>query len=188
MKKPILLILQVLILYSCEDDKGSNSNINNDENGGSGTVYGCTDPDATNYNSDATTDDGSCEYGSANVVASISFSSGDCSSCNTTTGGEGVRGVCYSCYQIIIDYSINNIGDATANNVKIRFKVEFTPVTNMTGSQTNWFSDIIDLNTIDSGVNKSGSIIAQDYNYYNGTSLTTYTNVRVYLYLLSFDG
>ena len=86
------------------------------------------------------------------------------------------------------NYSINNIGDATANNVKIRFKVEFTPVTNMTGSQTNWFSDIIDLNTIDSGVDKSGSIIAQDYNYYNGTSLTTYTNVRVYLYLLSFDG
>ena len=92
MKRTFLVLLQVLIIFSCEDDKDSNSTNNNGGNGENGTVYGCTDPDATNYNSDATVDDGSCEYGTANVVVGISFSSGDCSSCNTSTGGEGLRG------------------------------------------------------------------------------------------------
>ena len=189
MKRTFLVLLQVLIIFSCEDDdKDSNSTNNNGGNGENGTVYGCTDPDATNYNSDATVDDGSCEYGTANVVVGISFSSGDCSSCNTSTGGEGLRGVCNNCYQIVLDYSVENIGDANANDVQIRFEVEYTPVTNITGAQTSWYSDVIDLNTINSGATTSGSIVAQDYNYYDGTSLTSYTNVRVYLNHLSFDG
>ena len=33
-----------------------------DDDGGEDDVYGCTDADATNYNPDATVDDGSCEY------------------------------------------------------------------------------------------------------------------------------
>ena len=188
MKRTFLVLLQVLIIFSCEDDKDSNSTNNNGGNGENGTVYGCTDPDSTNYNSDATVDDGSCEYGTANVVVGISFSSGDCSSCNTSTGGEGIRGVCNNCYQIVLDYSVENIGDANANNLQIRFEIEYTPVTNITGAQTSWYSDVIDLNTINSGATTSGSIVAQDYNYYDGTSLTSYTNVRVYLSYLSFDG
>ena len=72
--------------------------------------------------------------------------------------------------------------------MQIRFEVEYTPVTNITGAQTSWYSDVIDLNTINSGATTSGSIVAQDYNYYDGTNLTSYTNVRVYLNHLSFDG
>ena len=37
-------------------------------------VYGCTDPNASNYNPDATSDDGSCECASA-LTASIIRSS-----------------------------------------------------------------------------------------------------------------
>ena len=195
MKRTFLVLLQVLIIFSCEDDKDSNTKNNNggngENNGGNGengTVYDCTDPDATNYNPDATVDDGSCEYAAANVVVGISFSSGDCNSCNTSTGWEGLRGVCYNCYQIVLDYSVENIGDATANNVRIRFKVEYKPVTNLTHAQTNWYSDVIDLNTINSGATTSGSIVALDYNYYDGTHLLTYQDVRVYLNQLSFDG
>jgi len=93
MKRTFLVLLQVFIIFSCEDDKDSNTKNNNggngENNGGNGengTVYDCTGPDATNYNPDATVDDGSCEYAAANVVVGISFSSGDCNSCNTSTG------------------------------------------------------------------------------------------------------
>jgi len=182
-----ILIFGLLLFIGCEDDKESSSTDNNGGNGQGETVYGCTDPDATNYNPDATEDDGSCEYGSANVVVGISFSSGDCSSCNTSDGGEGLRGVCNNCYQIVLDYSVQNVGDGNANNVRIRFKVEYTPVTNITGAQTNWYSDVIDLNDINSGEMVTGSIVAADYYYYDGTSLTSYTNVRVYLNSLVYS-
>ena len=72
--------------------------------------------------------------------------------------------------------------------MQIRFEIEYTPVTNITGAQSSWYSDVIDLNTINSGATTSGSIVAVDYNYYTGTSLISYTNVTVYLSYMSFDG
>jgi len=38
------------------------------DNGNGNEVYGCTNPDAINYNADATVDDGSCEYGGDDIL------------------------------------------------------------------------------------------------------------------------
>jgi len=77
--------------------------------GKTGAVYGCTDPDANNYNSEATVDDESCEY-PANVI--------------------GVEtGITPSLYQgsqsVSISYSLRNVGDATAYNVRYRLKISY---------------------------------------------------------------
>ena len=53
------------LLIGCSsptDSNGGSSNGNNDDDGGTEAVYGCTDNEATNYNPNATIDDGSCEY------------------------------------------------------------------------------------------------------------------------------
>ncbi len=51
-------------VYGCTDPAATNYNPSATINDGSCTypVYGCTDPAATNYNPSATIDDGSCEY------------------------------------------------------------------------------------------------------------------------------
>ena len=184
----ILLILPLLFWLGCEDKKDENTSNGGTGNGGTGDVYGCTDPDATNYNPDATIDDGSCEDSAADIVVGISLDSGDCSSCSVgNPGGTGLMGTCYSCVQIVLDYSVENVGTATANDVRIRFKVEYQPYTNIQLGQTSWYSDVINLSSISPGEHTSGSIVALDYNYYNGTSLTTYNSVRVYLSSLLFS-
>ena len=49
-------------MFSCEDDGNDGEPVN-----------GCTDVDATNYNSDATIDDGSCEYTQGEETAHMFF-------------------------------------------------------------------------------------------------------------------
>jgi len=151
--------------------------------------YGCTNPEAINYNPSATIDDGSCENPAPEIVVSISLDSGDCNSCNSgNPGGEGIMAVCYSCYQIVLDYLVENIGTANAYNIQVRFKVNYEPFTNYQHSQTSWYSDIINVAfSLGPGDSISGSIVAVDYSYYNGTILTTYNNVRVYLNHLGFS-
>jgi hypothetical protein len=54
-----------------DNDNGSNwtANVNNGTPGsGPGTINGCTDPSATNFNGFATNDNGSCSYGAVNVI------------------------------------------------------------------------------------------------------------------------
>jgi len=163
MKK--ILLIALLLIVGCEDKKDENtSNSNGDtDNGGTGDVY-------------------------ADIVVGISLDSGDCSSCSVgNPGGTGLMGTCYSCVQIVLDYSVENVGTATANDVRIRFKVEYQPYTNIQLGQTSWYSDVINLSSISPGEHTSGSIVALDYNYYNGTSLTTYNSVRVYLSSLLFS-
>jgi hypothetical protein len=52
-------------VYGCTDSDACNYNSNATDDDGSceyDSCVGCTDPDALNYNSDATIDDGSCVY------------------------------------------------------------------------------------------------------------------------------
>ena len=163
MKK--ILLIALLLIVGCEDKKDENtSNSNGDtDNGGTGDVY-------------------------ADIVVGISLDSGDCSSCSVgNPGGSGLMGACYSCVQIVLDYTVENVGTATANEVRVQFKVEYEPYTNFQLSQINWYSDYITFYSLSPGEHTSGSIVAVDYNYYNGTSLTTYLNVRVYLSSLWFS-
>ena len=83
--------------------------------------------------------------------------------------------------QLGLDYSVENIGTGTANNTRIRFKVEYTPVTNIQLGQKLWHSDIIDLYSLSPDEIASGSIVALDYEYWNGTNPVTYNSVKVYL-------
>ena len=58
-------------------------------------VYGCTDSEACNYDSDATADDDSCEYAADNYDCN-----GDCTvgeDCAGVCGGDAVEDECGDC-------------------------------------------------------------------------------------------
>jgi len=112
MKKYLFIVLLVGV-WSCEDEKSE-------------PVNGCTDADATNYNSDATIDDGSCEYSSASVsgyVTNVSY-----------TQGEETA---------FMFFTLWNNGSITANNVRYRLKISYRCLSN-SASQ----SDLLALGTI----------------------------------------
>ena len=54
-KKILAALLLTVVLFSCNKATTTPSNTNK-------PVYGCTDPTATNYNSSATVNNGSCTY------------------------------------------------------------------------------------------------------------------------------
>ena len=65
MKKLLYLFLVIpLVFASCSKEEDDNNNSPT-------TVSGCTDPDAVNYNSNATSDDGTCMYDITDAVWSI---------------------------------------------------------------------------------------------------------------------
>ncbi|MAW83237.1 MAG: hypothetical protein CL832_02150, partial [Crocinitomicaceae bacterium] len=103
MKKLTVLIFSIVLLGSCDKD-----------------VEGCTDINATNYNSDATVDDGSCEYeGCTDPLASnydpiATIDDGSCLYCpgSTLVPDENFE-------QLLIDIGYDDIIDGTVLNNNI---------------------------------------------------------------------
>ena len=119
MKKTVLLIVPLLFLFlSCEDDGNDGEPVN-----------GCTDVDATNYNSDATIDDGSCEYGSASVLGNVT-------NVSYTQGEETAH----------MFFTLSNNSSLTAYNVRYRLKISYKCLSN-SGSQS-WSNDLLALGTV----------------------------------------
>ena len=118
-KKTVLLIIPLLFLFlSCEDDGNDGEPVN-----------GCTDVDATNYNSDATIDDGSCEYGSASVLGNVT-------NVSYTQGEETAH----------MFFTLRNNSSLTAYNVRYRLKISYKCLSN-SGSQS-WSNDLLALGTV----------------------------------------
>ena len=113
-----LLLFIGLAFWSCEDDGNDGEPVN-----------GCTDVDATNYNSDATIDDGSCEYGSASVLGNVT-------NVSYTQGEETAH----------MFFTLSNNSSLTAYNVRYRLKISYKCLSN-SGSQS-WSNDLLALGTV----------------------------------------
>ena len=119
MKKTVLLINPLLFLFLSWEDDGNDGE----------PVNGCTDVDATNYNSDATIDDGSCEYGSASVLGNVT-------NVSYIQGEETAH----------MFFTLSNNSSLTAYNVRYRLKISYKCLSN-SGSQS-WSNDLLALGTV----------------------------------------
>ena len=128
MKKYLFIVLLVGV-WSCEDEKSE-------------PVNGCTDVDATNYNSDATIDDGSCEYGSASVL-------GNETNISYTQGEETAH----------MFFTLSNNSSLTAYNVRYRLKISYKCLSN-SGSQS-WSNDLLALGTLPFSI-EPGEVVEVD--------------------------
>jgi hypothetical protein len=129
MKKTELLIIPLLFLFlSCEDDGNDGEPVN-----------GCTDVDATNYNSDATIDDGSCEYGSASVL-------GNETNISYTQGEETAH----------MFFTLSNNSSLTAYNVRYRLKISYKCLSNQ-----SWSNDLLALGTLPFSI-EPGEVVEVD--------------------------
>ena len=129
MKKVFLLIVPLLFLFlSCEDDGNDGEPVN-----------GCTDVDATNYNSDATIDDGSCEYGSASVL-------GNETNISYTQGEETAH----------MFFTLSNNSSLTAYNVRYRLKISYKCLSNQ-----SWSNDLLALGTLPFSI-EPGEVVEVD--------------------------
>ena len=129
MKKTVLLIIPLLFLFlSCEDDGNDGEPVN-----------GCTDVDATNYNSDATIDDGSCEYGSASVLGNVT-------NVSYTQGEETAH----------MFFTLSNNSSLTAYNVRYRLKISYKCLSNQ-----SWSNDLLALGTLPFSI-EPGEVVEVD--------------------------
>jgi hypothetical protein len=107
-------------ILGCTDSLANNYNPLATKNDGSCEydVYGCTDPFALNYNPAATIDDGSCEYASPPNI--VKTGSGEIYSYNSPYGYVGFR------------INLKNEGETTSANGQFKIKVcfEYQNVTN----------------------------------------------------------
>ncbi len=110
------------------------------------TVYGCTDPNASNYNSSATVDDGSCYYGTncaddeiedcdGNCAPSIWVGDGYCDEYNYNWGGVPIN---LNCYQF--NYDGGDCAGGMPSNMKMPSKsTSYSPKTIHEGGNGNNF-------------------------------------------------
>ena len=82
------------------------------------------------------------------------------------------------------NYSVENIGGTAAYNSRISFRIKFVPYTNILLPEDSWYSDMINLNTIDAGNTISGSIPVSDLLSLDGV---TYFSVNGYLSFLGYS-
>ena len=99
----IISIISLVFFVGCESSPSGSDNQNQSD------IYGCTDPEATNYNPNATVDDGSCEYQSS--PASLSNSWGN-NPYETSS-------------PISINGSVKNNGGTTAHNVTVVISINY---------------------------------------------------------------
>lgn len=97
----IISIISLLFFIGCESNPIESDNKSD--------IYGCTDPEATNYNPNATIDDGSCEYQSS--PASLSNAWGN----NPYETSSPIS---------IAGYVTNN-GGTTANDVTVVISINY---------------------------------------------------------------
>tara|TARA_B110000008_G_C16936112_1_gene550636 strand:+ start:769 stop:1365 length:597 start_codon:yes stop_codon:yes gene_type:complete len=181
-----LLIISFAFLDSCSGGGGSSSPTSSEDSGGGDTGGGSG---------------GSGEGGGSggdntapNIVITFSFYPvADCQSCNPSSQASQTTqvvvsgqscGSCYSCSRLAFNYTISNTGDATANLVRIRFKAQYGVFTNITvgGTRTTYSDQIIE-NYLAAGSSRSGTVVIQDYDYYDQANglLTTWTQPLITL-------
>ena len=112
----------------------------------------------------------------------------DCSICNEVTGDSSgdILAHCTGCSEIGIYYYIQNIGLSNANNVNARFKVEYTPITNIVNPGQFVHSNMLYFGTISPNEIVSGFIQMVEIFQFN-ESFATYNDVNVSLMTLSYS-
>ncbi|MEE9190378.1 MAG: hypothetical protein V3U16_06370 [Candidatus Neomarinimicrobiota bacterium] len=141
MKYLIGSVILILLLQFISCNNSTNPSDDNEQD-----IFGCTDPDADNYNPNATIDDGSCEYGTEDV-----FGCTDSNAANYNPNATIDDGSCDYIPAIVIGqetdswylgesafmgYRLSNIGGTTAYNVQYRLQINYKC---LTGSfSPNW--------------------------------------------------
>lgn len=121
MYKKILLLI-IAIVCGCEENKNSSKQTDDQTQ----VIFGCMDSDATNYDQNATIDDGSCEYPPADIV-----------------GIETEMSWNWYGTDAVLEYRLENTGGTTAYNVRYRLKYSFKCSGQITGATTTEYSDFI---------------------------------------------
>ncbi|MFH0712109.1 MAG: putative S-layer protein [archaeon] len=121
------------------------------------TILGCTDPDANNYDPDATEDDGSCTYNSlpSNYKYCNDFSGEkghlEITSFDVMNNGKGDDTEWEYLDEIEIEVAIENTGNDNINNVVVEMKIVDENNNTITKRKMNLNDDTIDLGRINDG-------------------------------------
>lgn len=120
-------------------------------------IPGCTDPDANNYDPDATDDNGSCTYNSlpTNYKYCNDFSGEKgklkITSFDITNNGKGDDTEWEYLDEIEIEVAVENTGNANINNVMVEIKIVDSDNNTISKRKMNLNDDSIDLGRINDG-------------------------------------
>jgi len=162
-KTNIFQVFFILLIMSCSGGDGK-SPTSSDDNSGGNNSGGETSPNI--------------------VVTNFSFSPGDCSSCGTnpqvTSSGQNC-GNCSSCTKLAFSFTVANNGNATANQIRLRFKAQYGVFTNISGGSRTTYTDNIYVNNLEAGYGATYTVLIEDYFEYGGGSYATWTNPAITL-------